>query len=127
MEAVYAYTAGFVEADGCFHITNSGAGIRITNKCIPVLQSFKDNFGGSISSKVIPTGCFEWNLYGEKAVDLINKLKPYLRMKNNEADILIKFSQTIGPRGKVVLKETKELRDLLRQDLKMARKIRNGS
>jgi hypothetical protein len=127
MEAHYAYTAGFVEADGCFHITNSGAGIRVTNKCVSVLQFFKQNFGGSIKSKSTPANCFEWDLYGNSAVNLIQNLLPYLLIKKEEAEILLEFSKTMGPRGKRVSEEVKNKRDELRLKLVEQRKIRNGS
>lgn len=119
-----AYAAGFIEADGCFHLTNSGVAVRVSNKHVPTLEWFKEKFGGRLNSKVKPTNCWDWNLHGPNAVEFTKQLLPFLKMKIREADILIKFGSKINPRGKKVSEELKSYRNKLRQEIKDARKCR---
>lgn len=109
-----SYTAGFLEADGCFTIGNNGISMRITNKHLPTLERFKDWFGGSVNSKGAPLDCYDWRLHSYAAADLASQLLPYLFMKKAEAVVFIKFQDTVGPRGKkipaVVQNHRKELR-----------------
>jgi hypothetical protein len=118
------YAAGFIEADGCFQLTNSGVGVRVTNKHLPTLEWFKGNFGGQVISKSSPVDCWEWNLHGSACIDFVKEIRPCLMMKLKEADILIQFGATVGSRGKRVSVETKQHRDDLREKLKEARKCR---
>jgi hypothetical protein len=122
-----SYAAGFIEADGCFHITNSGVGIRVANRNTWVLRWFEHTFGGSINSKVTPTNCWEWNLFGPAAKDLCKELLPHLKFKYNEAITLINFQDTVGPRGRKVNEATKEIRSMLRARLKEHRKVRSDA
>lgn len=111
------YAAGFIEADGCFHLTNTSIGIRATNKNLTVLNWFKDTYGGEISSKVSPTNCWDWNLHGYLASELCEDLLPYLKFKRRQAEVLIEFYSTIGVRGRRTEDEVIELRNELRQEM----------
>ena len=115
-----AYTAGFIEADGCFNISSSPT-IRITNKHIPTLQRFVDWWGGSIRSKVQPPDCWEWNLSGPAVVPMIDLLMPYLMMKKDSAQCLLDFRLTIGARGRRITAETKLVRESIIQRLRDSR------
>lgn len=119
-----AYTAGFIEADGCFQITNSGIGIRITNKHLPTLERFIEWWGGAISKKNTPIDCYDWNLHGVLAEELLISLLEHLNMKHKEAYLLLKFQETVGPRGKKLTEETKEYRENIKKELKLCRKSR---
>lgn len=116
-----SYTAGFLEADGCFHITNTSVGLRISNKHMPTLQRFQSWYGGTINSKGTPRDCYEWNLFGPAATALTRELLPYLFMKKREGEVLIKYHETIGVRGVKVTEEVKEMRTALAQEMKTCR------
>lgn len=120
-----SYTSGFIEADGCFHLSNS-CSIRITNKCLPVLKMFQDWWGGSVKCKSSPKNCFEWNLHAEPASDLCKKLLPFLKMKREEAEVLIEFQSTKGIRGQKLSPETIETRKDLSLKIVELRKARNN-
>lgn len=112
-----SYAAGFIEADGCFHLTNSSIGVRVTNKNLEVLKWFKDTFGGELSSKVTPSNCWDWNLHGPKACELCKLLLPHLIFKTRQAEILIDFYSTIGQRGRNIPIKIKDFRSQLRQEM----------
>lgn len=120
-----AYTAGFIEADGCFQITNTSIGVRVTNAHLPTLRRFIEWHGGNLSSKVTPSNCWDWNLHGEAAANLCERLLPFLFMKQEAAQCLIDFYATIQPRGKKVSEEVRAIRDELRAKLKTTREYRN--
>ena len=119
-----AYSAGFIEADGCFQITNSGIGVRITNVHLPTLERFVNWFGGNISAKGKPVDCWNWNLHGEKAAELCKDLLPYLSMKKGAAKCLIEFQETVGARGRYISPKVKALREDIRSRLLETRNYR---
>lgn len=121
-----AYTAGFIEADGCFHVGNS-VSVRITNKSLRVLKLFNDWWGGSIRSKGTPKDCYDWNLHGKDACALIVKLLPFLKIKSKEAELLLDYQGTIGAKGKGLSTDILLKRTLIKDTMKIARKERNLS
>ena len=121
-----AYTAGFIEADGCFHVGNS-VSIRITNKSLRVLKLFDEWWGGSIRSKGTPKDCYDWNLHGKDACTLIVKLLPFLKIKSKEAELLLDYQGTIGAKGKGLSTDILLKRTLIKDAMKIARKERNLS
>ena len=117
-EVVLAYAAGFVEADGCFCISTSTS-IRVANRNPEVLNWFLENFGGSVKAKIVPAGCYEWSLHGLPAIVLAKKLYPFCKFKKPQVEILAKFYETIGARGRRTTEETKTKRRLIKQELFM--------
>lgn len=108
-----AYAAGFLEADGCVQLT----GIRVTNRCLDVLDWFEENFGGQVRSKVVPEGCWEWNLHAAEAASLVQELYPYLLFKKPQVDLFLEYRKTIGARGNKVPEATLNVRNELKQRL----------
>lgn len=120
-----AYTAGFIEADGCFHTQNS-VSLRITNKYVPILLLFKSWWGGNVRSKGQPLNCYDWNLHSSKAEELTIRLLPYLNMKKREAELLIEYQQTIGGRGTRVSEDLLLKRENIKNEIKHERSKRNN-
>lgn len=120
-----AYLAGSMEADGCWYV-GSSVSMRLTNKSIRLLEWCVKTFGGDIKSKRTPENCYEWSMHGQNAVELTNKLIPFLHSKEEEIKYWLQYQSTIGKRGKKVTKEIHELRNSLRIEISLARKRRNG-
>lgn len=120
-----AYLAGSMEADGCWYVGGS-ASMRLTNKSIRLLRWCVDTFGGEIKSKSTPENCYEWTLHGQNAVELTNKLIPFLHSKEEEVKYWLQYQSTIGKRGKKVTEEIHQLRNSLKIEISLARKRRNG-
>lgn len=115
-----AYTAGFIEADGCFHLGGS-CSIRVTNKHVGTLERFKEWYGGTILSKGSPSYCWDWNLHAKEASALASELLPYLYMKEKQAKLIIEYQTLIGKRGEKVTKEVLEAREHIKKQLKETR------
>jgi hypothetical protein len=110
----HAYAAGFLEADGCIQLT----GVRVTNRCLDVLNWFEETYGGQIRSKVKPEGCWEWNLHADEAEEFVNLVYPHLKFKAPQADLFKEYRKTIQPRGKTLSKEIILERGILHAALK---------
>ena len=108
-----SYAAGFLEADGCIHLTNSGVAVRVTNRNLAVLNWFQDKFKGRVREKVIPKNCYEWNVFGEEAIEFLQYVYPFLIFKKPQADILFEFRSTLHTKGKKLPEDTKTKRKQL--------------
>lgn len=116
-----AYTAGFIEADGCFQITSSGVGIRVTNNHRKTLERFMEWYGGAITKHGGDNQSNNWNLHGPKAVELARELLPFLMMKQESCRYIIEYGETVGVRGKRITEETRAMRAHIKSRLKESR------
>ena len=95
----HAYAAGFLEADGCVHVTASTACVRVTNRNLAVLNWYKERYGGQVRSKIKPEGCWEWNVHSDEAITFLNYVYEHLVFKKPQADLLFEFFLTRQKRG----------------------------
>lgn len=108
-----AYTAGFIDAEGCIHVSlllPSKANRRVTpryhlhlkvsNTDLPVLEWLKSNFGGAIvkhhsrnESRVGNewSAAWHWQISGKSAQDCLKLILPYLKIKKQQAIAAIEF------------------------------------
>ncbi len=105
-----AYLAGLIDGDGCVKICKRTRGfnhpqydlqVDISNDALSVLSEFKSLFNlGNVSS--YEGGTFRktmrhrWILCGQEATLLLERILPYLRIKQSEAELGIAF-QSIRP------------------------------
>lgn len=99
-----AYIAGIIDADGHLGIH------RVKNKgntgytCVAVVRMVErnaidlvvQNFGGHVGCVHNSGGykpIFQWRLYGSKAYNFIKAIKPWLRVKVIQADIILGFHE----------------------------------
>ena len=106
----HAYAAGFLEADGCIHVTKSTACVRIVNRNTSVLIWFQDRYGGQIRSKVKPKGCWEWNIHSDGAISFVDCVYEHLIFKKPQADLLYEFFATRQKRGVSLTEDVVSLR-----------------
>lgn len=107
-----AYLAGIFDGEGCIDIARISRKDRwsptyrlqcrlaMCNPYIPKLFYFR--FGGSVRTfKRDPKWSRQWywHISGVKAVEFLNVIKPYLRLKRAEADLAITFQENIKPTG----------------------------
>jgi hypothetical protein len=107
-----AYTAGFLDGEGCFTVINrkNAASIRVTasNTYKPVLEWLKSKFGGCVAPqykdpKKLPKNHrpnYVWNVDSANAKSLIIQIIPYLRQKREQAELLLELHKTKQPRGR---------------------------
>lgn len=104
-DLLYAYMAGFVDADGSISIISVGRAktfiVRITvnNTNYDIIELFSKEFGGKIRKNgntkrnIRWKECYEWTLTNNKGLNVIKKLYPYLIIKKQQADLTIELQQ----------------------------------
>lgn len=126
-ELDYAYLAGFIDGDGCFSITKSGH----WNHCVKVGGAYNSTVEDVIELAVRSGGtyhhlksrnCWQVQWQGSKTRLIVEAIKPYLRIKRQQADIMLEYLSTIGPRG-YYLQDGVAFR---RQELRQMMHIANG-
>lgn len=103
-----AYLAGLIDADGCIRINKENRiQIDVTNTQLGMIEWVKENFGGRIAfeekSKKFDgwSDCYRIEIRKTKdVVKILEAIKPYLTIKQEKADELIK-------RGKEIIKRYK--------------------
>ena len=123
----YAYLAGYIDGDGCFHVGqyfstsrskfrfNSTIAITSTNR--NTLRSFKNYFNGSVCTiKEEHDNCktlYQYCLQNEHAANLTSKILAFLVEKQEEAKLFIKFikSKRLKDRAKYI-NQMKILKDI---------------
>lgn len=98
------YVAGFFDGEGCVSFAKNRSGIfpriNVVNTNFEILKSFQKKFGGDI----IPLSyrksnwkqAWSWRLCWTKAVDFLDRLSPYLRIKIEQAETVFAW-QAIRP------------------------------
>ena len=113
MSNLYAWMAGFLDGEGSISLRSeirpNGQLIFRRRVCVvntnePVLQVFKDNFGGSLRARTYMKRysftarhkiVYEWSLHGTKADQFISAILPHLRLKKRHAELWLEFSETV--------------------------------
>jgi hypothetical protein len=100
-EVKYAYAAGIVDGEGCFDIAKCRMAytprILVVNTNENIMLWLKENFGGDIQRrkpfKDHPNWKqgFIWRIGNQKALDLSDKIFPYLIIKEKQALIFNSF------------------------------------
>lgn len=108
------YFAGIVDGEGCIHIDSYGAKgknknqvgqirLRIRHTYYPLIVWIKDTFGGSLykCKKIQPRfkNTWEWQVSCKKAAEILQKILPYMKVKAQQARLVIKFQETKGKAG----------------------------
>lgn len=129
---VLAYTAGFLDAEGCFKYIkggkNSGGciGISVTNTYRPALERLANAFGGNIrlllESTEVTKRTYSWEICSKKAADVCLQILPYLKEKRPQAQLLLDFQATVG-NSRRLSKEVKECRMKIAEELKKLKHI----
>jgi len=119
-EADLAYMAGIVDGEGCFFIgkipKKKGDGyvsehyrglLKIDNTDKRLIEWIDTVFSGTSSAQCRTTSSrkfereiFTWNATGDRLLDMCEQLIPYLVIKKEQCDIMIKFRKSyIGRLG----------------------------
>ena len=128
-----AYLAGFFEADGCVNIgvrqSKSHATpshylqVIIAQSNKPFLQRWRDKLDMGSIHKSSPTQLstkdhWRWHLSDRQAEHVLNLILPYLDIKQDQAEIAIRFMETKGTGGRRrTPQHVLDLRDQYKQEL----------
>ena len=116
------YLAGFIDGEGClttsfdYPINRIRPRLTITNTNKEVLEWIHAVFGGSLYLHK-PRGSqtrasYELMFFCNKAMNLIEKVYPFLKVKKKEADVFLRFRETVKNRelGKSLQDELSSLK-----------------
>lgn len=111
-ETDFPYLAGLIDSEGCFRIKKwkpknrpndvYNITVEIGNTKLPIMPWLIKRFGGSvvfIEAKGIKKASATWTLSSAALYDILPKIRPFLRSKQEVCDKLIEFQQTILPNG----------------------------
>lgn len=104
MENTLNYFAGIVDGEGSIGISKQNKKLKdnargyayrpffhITNTCLPLLQYLQKHFGGNISYLDERASCYNYTFPANKIRELLPQLIPYLLVRKEQAEIVLKF------------------------------------
>ena len=94
---------GFVDGEGSISISSLGSQkqaivkITVVNTVESIIQLFQNEFGGHIRKRVWKNSkwkpCYEWRLSSDKAITVLEQIRPYLRIKSRQAELCIQLQE----------------------------------
>jgi len=94
-----AYVAGLIDGEGCVHLCatkntyRARVTVGMTEPALPLLTQLHDEWGGSLTRSRPATtkwsAAWVWTLTGVDAATLLNEVRPYLRMKSEQARLAL--------------------------------------
>lgn len=138
-ENIRAYSAGYVDGDGCIYlgkfiqepnmITVYEYSVQIVSVKRPVLDRFKDIFGGSIRKKPFKPNhkdAYCWTIKGRESAYFIQAIHVFLIDKHKQASMLIYFSSLIYHNEFKIVDQTNiSQREELINDIRQERHMNN--
>ena len=121
-----AYTAGIMDGEGSVFLFKSKPKgkcffqywltVRISNTNEWLIHWLKFNYGGNINISKSPKHpewamCFRWELHGEKAAEFLASIIPFLYLKKPQAEIALKFRDSIKVTHKNLTEEELAVRE----------------
>ena len=108
MGTTAAYVAGLIDGEGCIHIEKSRAGtaspsyrarvtVGMTAPAKHLLDELSSQWGGSVRPLRAATtrwaAAFQWYTWGVSAVQMLEYLLPYLRLKRDQAEVALEVER----------------------------------
>jgi hypothetical protein len=115
MDTQYAWAAGFMDGEGTITVKRYKRNGKIVYQPyvsasqadhpghFEAIQKLQDMFGGSIAYyKAVPPRAriIAWCCVSRNAIEVIRMIRPYMRVKYRNADLLLKYYQDSGKRPK---------------------------
>ena len=112
----WAHLAGMVDGDGCITITCSKKPSRLLQKCspmyfitlavgntyLPYVRKLRSELGGYLhetpQQKSNHKPLLSWTVSSRKAVGIIQKIAPYLKIKHRQAALALLFASRVAIR-----------------------------
>lgn len=98
-----AYVAGLIDGEGCIHVEKTKGTYRprvtvgMSEVALPLLSSMKAEWGGTLYLLRPATdkwaAAWTWYLSGPKAKAILLEIRPFLRLKREQADIAIRMEE----------------------------------
>jgi hypothetical protein len=103
-----AYIAGFVDGEGCIGFcrlrTYVFPRVLVTNTDFDILEDLQAKFGGDIKPLSLRKANWKqgytWRLSNMRAVDFLDAIRPWLRIKDRQADTVFCWAAVRPGKGK---------------------------
>ncbi len=111
-----SYIAGYIDGDGCFRWNESSPEVSVTN-CFPfTLHQLASSFGGTVlqrAHKKKGRTYFQWRVYGDAAIRLVELLKPFLWEKRPQAELMLAIrEESPGARREALIKQLSSMKQI---------------
>lgn len=114
----HAYTAGFLDGEGCFLIGSTSITVKVGHTHLPSLHRLERLYGGQVLPRSgTKKPAYTWAVHGRTASRLLVLILPFLYEKKPQAELMLEFYQTIGPRGGKILEAVQEHRRKLKESV----------
>jgi len=113
-----SWAAAVAESEGCLRLTNTTANLGVTNTDRRILYRLNAIFGAGTVRMCGHTGTrpvYRWDLFGDKALDALRRIRPYLASKGEQADLLLTYKA--GRRGVPITEAERARRATIRSQL----------
>ncbi len=104
-DPLLAYVGGLIDGEGCISIQKTSGKkkacyyleitIGMSLKAAPLLQAIKKSFGGTLCKGRVKSknwdGSLKWRIGGEKAMEFLVKVQPYIILKASQTSIAIEL------------------------------------
>ncbi len=128
MSEELAYFAGLFDGEGCVNFTKCRAGhiirISVTNTNIEIIKHLQNRFGGHIQLLSLRKDNwkqgFSWNIANSRAIEFLKSIRPWLRIKDAQADLAVVWAEHRPGKGKYQVEKSqawKEAVTLLREEM----------
>ena len=127
-----AYAAGIIDGEGCISISKGPSyrcRVRVANTDLRLVNWLQKTFGGYANNSAEVRGNrrnqFEWALNDNAAVEFLHMIKSHLKLKREQAELLIEARSTYGGYYRLtgVPKEILNKRELCYQKCKDLKKV----
>jgi hypothetical protein len=107
-----AYFAGLIDGEGTINVYPYKSGkymrpvVKLNMTCLATVTAVHDYFGGSLLKKKVKEGFkpqWHWIVTFNKAIDVVEQIRPYLITKAKEADLVL-----AAPRGRQGVKRSEQ-------------------
>ena len=128
-----AYVAGIMDGEGCFSVyLNKPLNrylmtIDIYNSCTELLKWLSENFPGESREIKAPSKKkhtnwkpqYIWRSNNSQTLQFLRDILPFLIVKKKQCELAIKFRESFGRNGQILSPETRELRRLVYEEMKV--------
>lgn len=101
-----AYVAGLMDGEGCIHLDvtkgrwyQPRVSVGMTEPALHLLTALQDEWGGTLYQMRKPTekwaAAWTWHLTGPVAAELLTAIRPFLRLKMDQADAALELNAIV--------------------------------
>lgn len=132
-----AWTAGILDGEGCICSYKNGSSwvmrVVVANTSAKMINRLHELWGGCVYDKQVPSRkahwkpIMTWEVWSNRAKNILEETLPYLVAKKDQAEIGLKFFETLSTRGIKLTPEMRDRRERLAKQLKDLKKEKENA